>query len=127
MAILALSLSRGVGGLRGLDVTCYGLLLLDVIFWLTTKNTLLALHLTVLADLIAMFPTLAKTWHDPKSETPLFFIIGSIGPLVGVVAAGQLNYAIILFPLYLALINTLEVALIYRTKIFRQGGGILTG
>ncbi len=114
IAILVLSLKKGVGGLKRLDMICYGLLVIDVFVWLTTQNVLLALHLTVLADLIAFTPTLVKTWKHPQSETALFFILGAVGPLLNIIAVGEYGYAVLLFPFYLALANGIEVLLIYR-------------
>jgi hypothetical protein len=114
LAILGLALKRGVGGLSRFDVGCYVLLVASVVLWVTTKNTFLALHLTVLADITAFAPTLAKTWRWPESETPLFFTAGIIAPVLSVQAEGSFSYAVILFPMYLALVNGIEVALIYR-------------
>lgn len=121
LAILILALQKGVGGLRQLDIVCYVLLILSVGVWLTTKNAFLALHLTVLADFIAMYPTLHKTWYHPETETALFFAVGVIAPLMSIVAGGQYAYAIILFPLYLAVINSIEVGLIYRKQPAANG------
>ncbi len=112
--ILLSSLKYGVGGLKKLDVVCYVLLAADLFFWLTTSNSLIALHLTVLADLIAFTPTLEKTWHDPSSETTTFFLLGVIAPLLSIAASKELTYGIILFPAYLAIANGFEVLLIER-------------
>lgn len=114
LAILGLALKKGVGGLTRFDIGCYVLLALSIAVWLTTKNTFLALHITILADVIAFAPTLVKTWRLPNSETPLFFVVGTIAPLLSVIAEGSYDYAVMLFPLYLSLINAVEVGLIYR-------------
>ena len=115
--ILGLSLKRGVDGLSRLDLACYGLLAVSLVIWLTTQNAFLALHMTVLTDVVAFMPTLVKTWHKPATETPLFFTIGLVAPLLSIVAGGEYGYAIILFPLYLAVINGIEVLLIYRKQV----------
>lgn len=74
VAILVLALYKGIGGFSRADIICYLLLLIDMIWWLATKDTLLALHLTIIADTIAFYPTLIKTWRFPSSETPLFIL-----------------------------------------------------
>lgn len=112
VTILVLAIKYGVGGLARLDLACYGLLVVDVVVWLSTGNALIALHLSVLADLIAFTPTLVKTWHQPKSETALFFISGIAAPALNILATGRYNYAVLLFPVYLALANLAEVLLI---------------
>jgi hypothetical protein len=114
IAILFMSLTRGVGGLKRLDIICYALLIIDVFFWLTSKNALIALHLTVLADIIAFTPTLEKTWRNPASETAPFFVIGVIAAAFSILAAQDKSYAIILYPLSLVIFNGLEVLLIKR-------------
>jgi len=116
--ILFLSLANGVGGLRKLDIVCYILLIIDLFVWLISKNTLVALHLTVLADLIAFTPTLEKTFKNPKSETAAFFVLGAIAPLPSIAAAGKFTYGIILYPACLTIANSFEVFLIKRKNWF---------
>lgn len=112
--LLGLALKYGVGGLSKSDKLCYTLLAFDLVVWATTRNALLALHLTVIADFVSMWPTLEKTWRQPTSETPLFYWGGVIAPLLSIVAGADFSYAVILFPLYLSLINLLEIVLIAR-------------
>lgn len=115
--IFLLALIHGEGGLKRLDLICYVLLAIDMFVWLTTGNALVALHLTVLADVIAFTPTLVKTWRRPQSETSLFFVVGTVAPLLNVLAARTFSYAIVLFPVYLSIINALEVILISRPRL----------
>lgn len=117
IGILALAMWKGVGGLKRLDLVCYVLLIVDVIIWQTSHNGLLGLHLTILGDQIAIWPTLVKTWRHPKSETPFFFIAGSVAPLFAIASEKALSYSIVLYPLYLMLINTVMVLLIYRHNL----------
>ena len=120
IAILAASLKRGVGGLNRLDLICYLLLFIDVLFWVTTDNTLVALYLTVIADVIAFGPTLIKTWRHPKSETPIFFLGGFVAPILSIVGGQNYSYAVILFPLYISIVNGLEIVLIYRYRLLKR-------
>lgn len=112
--LLGLALKHGEGGLTKSDKICYMLLALDVVFWLVTKNNLLALHLSIIADTVAFWPTLSKTWRDPKSETALFFWSGVISPLFAIAAEENPSYQTLIFPVYIGVINLIEVALIYR-------------
>jgi hypothetical protein len=117
-AILVLAFKRGIGGLHRIDLICYALLLIDVGVWVSTHNTLFALHMSVLADLIAMTPVVIKTWRQPWTETPLFFALGVLAPLLNIVGAGHYSYAILLFPVYIALINLIVTGLIlYRQHV----------
>jgi hypothetical protein len=116
LAILFLSIKYGMGGLRRLDTLCYGLLALDIVVWVTTGNALLALYLSIIADVIAFFPTLHKTWVNPASETAFFFATGIAAPLLNLAAVGHFTYKVALYPIALAIENTIEVALIYRKQ-----------
>ena len=116
VAIFGLAIKYGIGGLSRLDLACYMLLLLTLLIWGITDNALIALHATIATDFVAFVPTLVKTWRQPQSETALFFVVGAIAPLVGLVALHDYQYEIIAFPLYLALANAFEVVLICRHK-----------
>ncbi len=111
--LLFLARKHGVGGFRKLDIICYSILIIDLIVWLTTNNALLALHLSVLADFIAFWPTIHKTWHDNKSETALYYWAGVVAALLAIISEQNKTYHTLLFPAYLGLTNLLEVMLIY--------------
>lgn len=121
VALLGVSIKRGIGGLGKLDMWCYALLALSMDLWLITNNASLALHLTVLADLIAFMPTLVKTWRMPSSETPLFYVMGVVAPVLNVIGGGNYSYVVILFPLYLTAANLVELLLIYRRQVLSLG------
>jgi hypothetical protein len=114
VAILSISLKKGIGGILRSDLVCYGLLALSLCVWFTTDDPLLALHLSIATDLIAFAPTLLKSWRLPSSETPLFYIGGIASALLSCAAASSYSYAIVVFPLYLALVNTVQLAVMYR-------------
>lgn len=118
--LFGLAMKHGVGGLKRSDIICYVLLGVSLLVWAITSNALIALHLSILADTFAFWPTLSKTWRQPKSETSLFFWGGVIAPLFSIVAEGDFSYAIIVFPLYLSLVNLIEVALIARKDVFAK-------
>jgi hypothetical protein len=113
IAILGLSWRHGIGGLARTDLVCYGLFVVSLAVWLLADNVLWALHLSILADFIAFAPTLIKSWYLPKSETPLFYVGGVVSTLLSIGAAGSLSYAILVFPAYLALVNTVQLAVMY--------------
>ncbi len=121
--LLGLALKHGVGGFSKVDKACYILLALDLAIWFVTKNNLLALHLSMLADTIAFWPTLHKTWRDPKSETAIFFWAGVVSPLFAIAAESTPTYANLVFPVYISLANLLEVGLIYGVHRRKKGAG----
>lgn len=117
--LLLLSAHYGVGGWQRSDIICYVLLAVDLMVWWQTAHVLYGLYLTIVADLIAFWPTLYKTWHYPDSETSLWYWSGVTAGLLSALAAGALASTVI-FPLYLMLINLLEVVLISRRHLHRK-------
>ncbi len=114
IAVFIVSIKYGIGGVSRTDVICYSLLIFNVFFWTITRNSLLGIHITILADLIAVFPTILKTIRFPKSETPLFFWLGGFCALLAMFAEPEFTYNHIAFPLYLAVINIFIALLTYR-------------
>ncbi|HEX4774862.1 MAG TPA: hypothetical protein VH234_05075 [Candidatus Saccharimonadales bacterium] len=115
VSILFLSFKKGVGGLTKVDLACYCLLLVDVIVWVSTGSAFVALLLSIVGDVISMTPVLIKTWRQPWTETVLFFALGVVAPLLNLAGSNRYSLAIIVFPIYIAVINLVEAILIlYR-------------
>lgn len=115
--LLGMSLKFGVGGTSKLDLYCLGLGILALVAYVTTHNGLLTISLGILADVIGYILTFVKTYHNPKSEDPLFFAIEGVASLLGVFAVWEWSAAI-LFPIYFTLCSAIVVFLIYRKKLF---------
>lgn len=115
--LFLMSLKYGVGGSSKLDIVCLILGILALIAFVVTGSGLLAISLGVLSDLIAYIPAFVKTYKDPKSEEPFFYILEGIAATFGVVAIGQLR-ADIIFPIWFALSCIIMLALIYRKRLF---------
>ena len=79
------------------------------------------IFLAILADTIGYIPTFVKTYHEPKSEDPLFFGIELFAALFAVFAVWEWRVDI-LFPLYFVASCVVVLSLIYRqplSKLFR--------
>jgi hypothetical protein len=103
--IMLYSFKFGVGGTTRLDKICYLLWSITVVSWIILDKPLIALHISIIADIIAMVPTYKKSWQDPESESMNVFIGGAIASAFSIVAAAELRYVTILFPLYFLLSN----------------------
>lgn len=112
ISIFLLTFKYGRGGFSKIDKICYLLLLADLTVWYFTKNNLTGLGLTILADMIAVWPTAHKTWLDPKSETVLWWSAGVIAPIFALLAEKDHSFRIVLFPMYLIVANLAIVLLI---------------
>lgn len=111
--LLVLSGVYGVGGSSRLDRQCLLVAVSALAVYLATGKVLLAILLAILAEFAGHIPTLVKTWHEPRSEDPLFFITEMTAAGLGVCAIWEMR-ADILFPVYLVLANMLMVWLLYR-------------
>ena len=114
--IFFFSFKYGVGGIDNIDKACYLLLFLNLVIWQSTSNALVGLHLSIIADAVATFPLIHKTYKNPNSETITFYAIGSAAAFLIIFAETNLSYSTIIFPLYIAGINLLVVLLIRRKR-----------
>lgn len=117
--LLIMSFIYGVGGVSRLDKYCLVLGVAALGLYMITGNGLLAISLGILADLIGYIPTFVKTWHEPKSEDPTFFIIEGAASLFAVIAIWELR-ADILFPIYFVTSSMVVVFLIYRKQLIKR-------
>jgi uncharacterized protein with PQ loop repeat len=119
LAILLLSLRRGIGGSDRLDYICLTVCLLGMTFWLISGQSMVGLMAAIVADLVACLPSLIKTIRQPHTESVLFFGLGAIAGVL-VLLAGPYTWQAALFPAYIFLIDALYVAIIIRAKVVRQ-------
>jgi hypothetical protein len=85
--LFAMSLKYGVGGSSQMDRYCLGIAILALLLYVATGSGLLAITFGILADVIGYIPTFVKTWHNPRSEDPLFFSIEGLASLLAVFCA----------------------------------------
>ena len=114
--LLVLAVMYGVGGASRLDRLCLVIGILALVIYVVTGSGLLAVSFGVLSDLIGYIPTFVKTWRDPTTESPTFFVFEGLSAFLGALAVGQLRVDIIL-PVYFVLCCVVVVALIYRRKL----------
>ncbi len=106
--LFTLSIKHGMGGLKRLDLACYGAFIISLSAYLLTKNATLSLTLLILTDFIAFLPTLEKIWRDPTSDTWKFFVVGGMAASAASLLARNTNaYTEIVFPIYIFITNGL--------------------
>jgi hypothetical protein len=111
MVIFLLSLWRGSGGWTRIDVACLSLAGLSLLLWQSSDVALFALWGALIADAIAVAPTIMKSLRDPQSEDASAYIFSSLGALCGLLAVAQWNLTLLFYPAYLFLAN-MSVALV---------------
>lgn len=83
------------------DITCGVLSLLGLILWLITRTGNIALLFSILADGLAVLPTLSKTYKDPTSESYTAFTLSGIASLITLLTIQTWTFEYFAFPLYL--------------------------
>lgn len=94
-----------MGGATKLDKLALVGASIGLIIWYLTKEPLYALVITICIDFIAGMLTILKTYKEPETETFIAYIICGTGGLLGVFAVGRLNLSLIIFPLWICLLN----------------------
>lgn len=111
LAVFALSLHFGVGAGRN-EVGLMIIALVGVAGWFVISAPIVATISVVLADLIGLLLMLPKTYRDPYSETLVTFALSSVGGVLGALAVGSWDPALLVYPMYFAAMNLFVAALL---------------
>ena len=114
--IFVLSFWRGQGGWSRLDITCLGMATISLGLWGISSIALFALWGVLLADMVALVPTLVKALHDPFSVGASTFVCSSVAALLGLVSVGEWNLTLLFYPAYLFLANGMTALTIWVGK-----------
>jgi hypothetical protein len=102
-----------MGGASTIDRVCLILAAILLIYWITTKDTHLSTVYAVIIDGIGAIPTLIKTYHHPKSETYIQWTLAGIAGLLTIFAVPRLDWILLIYPLYVFLMNGAIVSVKY--------------
>lgn len=114
--IAFLSLRYGYGTFKVRDTAALFVAAAGMAVSYALHSPLVALLIIIGVDLIGYSLTIAKTWHAPETETLSTWFLGSVAGLLGFLAVGSLNFAQIVYPLYIFIANLLMAAIIYRRR-----------
>lgn len=113
MLTFALSLKYGMGGASHLDRVCLALAIVLLVYWLTVQDTRLSTLIAVIIDVIGAIPTLIKTYRHPETETYPQWVLAGIGGLLTMFAVTRLDWALLIYPAYIFIMNGVIVAIKY--------------
>lgn len=105
VAIVALRTGRVVW--THIDRFCIGTAILAVILWGVTGEPLIALVLSIIADLAVSVPTLYKTYLEPSSEPWLLWVVYTTAVMLEIVATRDLTIYNLFAPLYSLVVDAL--------------------
>ncbi len=121
LILFVLSFKYGMGGWSRSDIICLLIALVGIVVWQTTKNPLMALYASVLADATGMIPALIKTYKYPKTEIWLFYFCDLLASILIIIAHKDISFNQFLYPLYLIIVNVMMIVFILRPKRIPDG------
>ena len=119
--VFLLSLRYGAKGITLLDKVCLTLALLLLAYWLTLHETRISTAIAITIDAIGAIPTVIKTYRFPATETYPEWILAGIGGFLTIFAVPRLDWALLIYPVYVFLMNATVVGVKYsRTKTSKE-------
>jgi hypothetical protein len=120
-AVFLLSVRFGSGGVSRPELALIGLAGAGVVGWLVANEPIIATACVVVADFLAVLMMLPKAWRDPGSETLSTYALASLGGMSAMGAVASLSFALLLYPVYFALVNAaLTVMLVHRRRVHER-------
>ncbi len=114
--IFILSIKYGMGGTTKLDKLALVGSGIGLLIWYLTNEPLFALLIVLLIDFSAGMLTIIKTYKEPATETLSAYLICGTGRLLGVLSVGEINFSLIIFPLWICILNYTIAATIILGK-----------
>jgi hypothetical protein len=93
--------------LGALDYACGTLAVLALVLWVLTTNAIAAIAFSILADALATFPTITKSWKYPETETGLTYFVALCNVTLGLLVAPSYGFSQIGFLIYLFIADLL--------------------
>lgn len=87
--------------------------LLGIVPWILTHDPTLSVVIAVGIDLVAFMPTFYKTWHAPKSETPVLFGANVLRHVFTLASLQSYNIATTLHSVAMIIVNSFMVGMLY--------------
>jgi hypothetical protein len=89
-----------------------------IIPWLMTKDPLLSVIMVSLIDVIAMFPTIRKSWNKPYEENLPSYWISNLKCIIALFALTNFSIVTSLYLIAIMIANTALIAVcVYRQRI----------
>ena len=117
VGVIVLGLKGGKRDITTSDTVTAILSLTAMGFWLVVDQPLTAMVLAVLADLLAFYPTVRKSWHRPHSETLSLYATNTLRFSLALIAVENYTLLAMLWPAAWVVANGLfSLMLVWRRK-----------
>ncbi len=115
IGVIVLAFKKGKKDITISDTVTALLALIAMGFWLIADQPVISIILVVIADLLAFYPTVRKSWNKPHSETLSLFVTNTIRFALAVLAVESYTLLAVLWPAVWVIANGLfSVMLIIR-------------
>lgn len=113
---------KSVWQISRFDLICGALSLVGIGLWAVTREGNMAILFSVLADGLALLPTLVKSWREPETESYLVFMNGALSAGITLLVIKTYDFQHLAFPVYIFIVCALLFVLI-RFKLGKLIGG----
>jgi len=95
-----------------LDLSCGALSLIGLVLWIATGTGLIAIFFAIIADGLAAFPTVIKSFKFPETENWVIYFAASISALITLFTIKVWDFETFAFSLYIFLLTLMLSGLI---------------
>ena len=112
LLIFLFSLRNGFKNIRSSDTFFLVAALAGIGLWILSDDPTGSVIIAVAIDLIAFVPTLRKTWHRPKTETPILYGANVCRHILTLMSLQSYNIATTLHSIAMIITNTAMTSMI---------------
>lgn len=94
---------KSVWKITRFDITCGALSILGLVVWMVTRTGNVAIFFSIVADGLALLPTLVKSINLPETESYIVFMNGCISAIITLLVIEKWDFQHIGFPLYICI------------------------
>jgi len=126
IAVCAAALYKGAykTGFTRSDKWCVALTLLGIALWLISKNPLMALFMSIAADIFSSIPTILKSYRAPHTEHPLAYALSVCSMGITLLTIRDWHITNWLFTAYILSINvTYLVSIFIGVRLQKRAAG----
>ncbi len=126
--ITALIVKNGYWELKKFDLICGMFSVFALICYILTHNLGVSILFAILADTLAYFPTIKKSWTNPETENNAIYIAGIISHTIALLVLQNREFTNYAFSFSIMFWNSVLLFAIYRkqiTSIFSRKSDII--
>lgn len=121
IGVIILGLKKGKKDITTSDTVTAILALAAIGFWLIADQPVISIILGVVADMLAFYPTVRKSWNKPHTETLSLYATNAFRFVLASIALENYTFLAALWPMTWAVGNGLfAVMLIVRRRMIKE-------